>query len=83
MLFVLITEHDFEYNSEEWLCRKIKAGQVISCISSVVGTVGIGTEIVAKNNGDLKMIYVWSAIAFIGIIGKAVFAFLNLKKDNR
>ena len=62
---------------------KNKVGQIISCILSVVGTVGLGTEIFAKSNGNLKIIFVWGVITFIGIIGNAVFAFFNLKKDNR
>lgn len=61
---------------------KNKVWQLMCCIVSIVGAVGLGIEIFAKNNENLKMIYVWGVITFIGIIGNAVFAFLNLKKDD-
>jgi|GEM_PF-4742366 len=61
---------------------KVKVWQFISCIVSIVGCAGLGIEIFAKNIENLKMLYIWGVITFIGIIGNAVFAFLNLKKDN-
>ena len=62
------------------MSKRSKVWQLICCIVSSAGVVGLGIEIFANKTESLGSIYFWGVFTFIGLLGNFVFALANLKE---
>lgn len=57
----------------------VKIIQIFSLLCAVIGVIGLGIEIFINEIGSMTMMYIFSALVFVGLLSNAIAAVYRLK----